>query len=136
MDFGETLVSLFIWQVLECPDPPTQLRVDRPGEGGSSHESWSLSSPSPRLDIPEATPCPQVPLETLAALSAKEGRRGSEISQRMSEGGGKQVREGWRTPLVTPATARKHLLSSQLVDSQQELASSPDSVLNSMGDLG
>lgn len=63
-------------------------------------------------------------------------RRGSEVSQGMSEGGGKQVREGWRTPHVTAASAQKHLLSSQTVDSQQELASSPDSVLNSLGDLG
>lgn len=54
----------------------------------------------------------------------------------MSEGGGRQIGEGRRTCHVTAATAQKHLLSSQIVDSQQELASSPDSVLNLMGDLG
>lgn len=74
--WGKLLVSLPIWQIPECLDPPTQLQVDRPGEGERRHESWSLSSPSPSLDILEATPCPQVPLETLAALSAKRGEKG------------------------------------------------------------
>lgn len=99
MDFGETLVSLSIWQVPERLDPPTQLQVDRPGEGESSPKSCSLSSPSPRLDIPEATPCPQVPLETLAALSAKGGgRRGSEVSQGCQrEEVGRSERDGEHT---------------------------------------
>lgn len=74
--WGKLLVSLPIWQIPEYLDPPTQLQVDRPGEGERRHESWSLSSPSPSLDILEATPCPQVPLETLAALSAKWGEKG------------------------------------------------------------
>lgn len=68
---GKILVFLPIWQILECLDPPIQLQVDRAGDGERRHESWSLSSPSPSLDILKATPCPQVPLETLAALSAE-----------------------------------------------------------------
>lgn len=130
MDLGRFSVPLSIWQILDCLDPPIQLQVDRPGEGERRHESWPLSSPSPSLDSLETTPCPQVPLETLAALSAKGvgsgWRRGSEVSQGMSEERGKQGREGWRAPRVTPTTAHKDLLSSQIVDSQQELASSPE----------
>ena len=75
--------------------------MDMPGEGERRHKSWSLSRPSLSLDILEATPCPQVPLEALATLSAKRRRKDSEDSQGISEGlgrgwggGEKQVRKG------------------------------------------
>ena len=102
--WGKSLVSLPIFQIPECLDPAAQLQVDRPGEGERRHRSWSVSSPSPSLDIPETTPCPQVPLQGLAALSAKGRRWGSEVSQGLSEAGGKRAREGCRMPRVSPAT--------------------------------
>lgn len=109
-------MSLPIWQIPECLDPPTQLQVDMPGEGERRQESWALSSPSPSLDILEATPCPQVPLENLAALSAKQGGEGDLKSAR---DGQREEEAGQRNgnTLCDPNQS-SHLLSSQIVGSR------------------
>lgn len=95
-------MPLPIWQIPACLDPPTQLQVDRPGEGERRHESCSLSSPSPSLDILEATPCPQVPLETLAVLSAKGGE-GDLKSARECQREEKSRAEGMENILCDPS---------------------------------